>query len=175
MIIALLLYIIIFIGLFAYIRDAIFLRVPFVSTGNKAVGEIIDALKLDDNSTLFDLGCGNAHLLRKIRKINNKASLVGVEWGIIPFFVSKILSKGKNIDIRFGNMFKADVSHATHIYLYTGDFAMEKFEDKLFRECRKGTRIVSMDFIFKNKKEVEHIPLPKTKYSLCRDIYVYEV
>lgn len=161
--------------LFVLIRDSLLNRIPFVSTRRHAVPCILQALQIKDNSVCYDLGCGNACVLRALRAKHGGARLIGYERGILPLTLARLLSIGKEIDIRYGDMFSVDVSDASHIYVYTGTEAMKCFEVKLFSECAPGTRIVSLDFVFPNKQFIEHYPLLGGRFALAKDVYVYVV
>lgn len=162
-------------GLILYIRDAVIARVPFVSSRTKVIPEIIKALNLQENSVVYDLGCGNGSILRAIRHKYPKVRLIGIEFGTIPYIIARFLSIGRGIEIRFEDMYTTNIHDATHFYLYTGTEAMNKFEKKIFKECNIGTRIVAMDFVFKDIPSIECIELPKSLLGLCKNIYVYEI
>lgn len=174
-IIAILLCLILLIYIALLLLDSILVKIPFVSTKDRALNDIALALDVDNNSVCYELGCGEASVLRQLRRKSKVAKLIGVERGVLPFLVAKILTKNKNIEIRFEDMFKTDISDATHIYLYTGTNAMKIFEKKIYEECKSGTKIVTMDFKFPNKEVFSHKNLKEGKYKLSQDLYVYRV
>lgn len=154
--------------------ESLIIGAPFFGTKKKVLPHIVPALKIRDDSVCYSLGCGNANLLRSIREYSKNAKLVGIEKGILLIVIARILSIGKNIKIKYGSMLKADVHEATHIYLYAGKKVMQRFEEKLFNECKKGTRIISFNFEFPNIKPIEHIILDKNKFAMTNNIYIYE-
>lgn len=69
-----------FLLLFLFIlRDSIFVKIPFISTRDRAIDPVVKALSLTKNSVLFDLGCGNAKILRAaVRHVPGSRGVVAV-------------------------------------------------------------------------------------------------
>ena len=133
---------------------------PFVPIPKEVEGKIIETLKLDDKSVLYDLGCGDARvLLKAIRKYPN-IKAVGIEIAFFPYILAKLKTrKFGNIKIRRQNVFTADLSYSTHIFVYLFPKAMERLMPILEKQCKVGTRIISCDFEDKNWQATEVVEL----------------
>lgn len=119
---------------------------PFISVPKEVQNEIIKTLELRDSSVLFDLGCGDGHMLVKAVESNPNISCVGIEIALWPFILAKIRTrKYKNITIKRKNIFDADISDATNIFIYLSPI-VSKLAEKIKKECAPGTRVVSCDF-----------------------------
>lgn len=152
---------------------------PFVPIPQKVVSHIVDALQICDASTVYDLGCGDARVLTACHARYPNASFKGIEVALLPrmlaWFRLKGIRKPHTISIRKGNFFQANISDATHIFVYLFPKVMDDLLLKFQKECKKGTRIVSCDFQFRHKDSVETIDLHRPSHVLGRRIYVYEI
>ncbi|MBI4155906.1 MAG: hypothetical protein HY507_01595 [Candidatus Zambryskibacteria bacterium] len=133
---------------------------PFVPIPEETLEKIIENLKLDNNSILYDLGCGDARVLQKMVEKYPNIKSVGIEIAFVPYILARLKTrKNKNIQIKRQNIFSADVSDATHIFVYLYPEVMEKLMPMLEKKCWKGTLVISCDFEDKNRKPTEIIHL----------------
>jgi len=144
---------------------------PYVSTKAKIIKEIVSRLELGKNSTVYELGCGNAGFLRAVRKKYPEAKLVGVEYSFMPYLIAQVqnaLTKSR-IKIIKKNIFKVDLAEADVIYCYLNIATMKKLKDKIMKEAKSGAVLISYQF-----------PLPgvKAKEAFVDKndrIYFYEI
>jgi precorrin-6B methylase 2 len=111
---------------------------------------IANALKLNENDVIYDLGCGRG---RGVFWLNAfyRCKAIGVE--LNPVFVRKALKikhklKIENVEFLQANMMDADFSDATVLYLYgtaLTDAAIAKFIANLKR-VKQGTKIVTVSY-----------------------------
>ena len=147
---------------------------PFVPIPDGVEYAIVDALGLQNGSVLYDLGCGDARVLRTAMEKYGGVRAVGIEIGFFPYLLARFKSrKYKNIKIKREDIFRTDVSDATHIFLYLYPQVMEKLMPILEKKCRKGTRIVSCDFQDKNRVPDATIPLPQNNNKRGKNLFVY--
>ncbi len=122
--------------------------------------KIVESLRLNENSVLYDLGCGDARVLKRAVEKYPNIKAVGVEIAFIPYLLARLKTrKNKNVEIKREDIFQTDTSDATHIFLYLYPHIMEKLLPILEKKCKAGTRIVSCDFEDKNRKTEEIIEL----------------
>jgi SAM-dependent methyltransferase len=154
-----------------------FSRVPFIPVRKKVLGDIIRALDISNKGVLYDLGCGNGRVLFALSKVYKDLYCIGIEKAPFPFLLAKIhnlIFPNKKVSILYGDLFKINVSPATHIFLYLLPPVMNSLLPKLERELKPGTRVVSCDFQFKNKKTSLVLDLKGKSYQLNRKLYVYD-
>lgn len=141
------------------------LKAPFVPISKNVLPKIIDVLDVDDNSVVYDLGCGDARVLVRCYKYNQKAKYIGIEKSIVPrilaWFKLRKIGNPKNIRIINGNFFKKDISQATRVFLYLLPGMMDSLLPKLEKELKQGTSLVSYNFTFSKKQPAEVIDLSK--------------
>jgi 16S rRNA A1518/A1519 N6-dimethyltransferase RsmA/KsgA/DIM1 with predicted DNA glycosylase/AP lyase activity len=143
----------------------------------KAVEEnILEALKLGNESVLYDLGCGDGRVLLRASEKYPSARCIGVEKSVFPFLLAKFYTrKYKNITIKREDIFKTDVPGATHIFIYLFPQVLEKLLPILKEKCKAGTRIVSCDFENKNWQSTEIIPLPENNSGRGKRLVIYRI
>lgn len=148
--------------------------VPFVPSSNAEVLKMVAAAQLKDGDHVLDLGCGDGRLLIEAEK-NAKIKGIGFELAPLVFilaFVRLKLSKCKS-KVYLKNMFSADLSNADVIFCYLIPNIMQRITDKIKKECRPGTRIISNTF---------HLPNLELTQTLSKDqppgtptIYIYTI
>ncbi len=160
-----------------FLATPLFSKIPFVSVRRKVLPEIICAMNLNDRSVLYDLGCGDGRVLFFAAKLYPDISCVGVEKAPFPYLIAKIrmlLSGDRRVSILYGDMFKVNLSLATHVFLYLFPGLMGSLLSKLERELKPGTKVFSCDFQFSNKQPVSILDLKSKSHQLNRRLYVYE-
>jgi hypothetical protein len=150
---------------------------PFVPVPTAALSEIAKALEINENSIVYDLGCGDGKVLVACSRIQPKANYFGYEISFAIFLLAWIRSfrqrKSSKIKILRKNFFHEDFSGATHVFTYLMPKQMKKLEKKFEDELSSGARLVSCTFALQNKKPDKVIDLNLPKYSIASKLYVY--
>jgi SAM-dependent methyltransferase len=146
---------------------------PFVPTPMFAVEKILKLANIKPGEKVYDIGCGDGRMVYLAAK-DYKADAVGFELSPLVYILARIRhfiwrSKAKII---FGNFKNRSLADADVIVCYLLPETNAKLEKKLNAELKKGTRIVSYAFQFKDWKEAHREPGdPKKNIST---IWVYE-
>lgn len=148
--------------------------VPYVPSKMRVVEKMVEAAKLKKGETVFDLGCGDGRLLFTAEK-NKKVKAEGFEIAPLMYLMAllkKIFSRSGAL-IHFQSFFGANLHKADVIFCYLIPNVMPRLAEKILRECRPGTRIISNTF---------HIPDLEPSHVYKKDdgkglptIYVYRV
>lgn len=147
------------------------IQAPFLPTPKKTTEKMFDVAKVKPGEVVYDLGCGDGRFVR-IASRKYQARAIGIELNPLVYAYAKLLSLGKkNETILFQDFIKRDLSDADVIMCYLLPPTMRKLEIKLEQEAKKGTRIISHGFQFKNWKPIETILPDKKEYG---KIYVFE-
>lgn len=155
--------------------SAFFSNVPFVPVPFKAEEKIIEALKLNDQSVFYDLGCGDGRILILASQKYPEMKAVGLEISFLPFLLAKWkCRKYKNIKILRENFYKYDFSNATHIYCYLYPKIVNDLIKIAKEKCRPGTRLVTCDFIAKDYTYTETISIEGNGVR-GKNLYVYSI
>ena len=149
---------------------------PYVSSPQPVVEKMLEAARLKQGETLYDLGCGDGRILfSAAQRFGAKA--VGVE--LSPTLVKRtratVAAQGLQEQIRVleGDMMGVDVSSAQVVALYLMTEANEQLRPKLERELKPGSRVVSLEFKIRGWKpsRVEKFESHRHPYT----IYVYDL
>lgn len=125
---------------------------PFVPTRTKSARRMIELAHITKGTRVYDLGSGDGKLL--FLAAEKGAIATGFE--INPFFVlltnfKALFSTNRTrVHAIWKNFWQADLSKADVILLYLIPWKMEKLEQKLLKEAKPGTLIISNSFIFSN-------------------------
>jgi 16S rRNA A1518/A1519 N6-dimethyltransferase RsmA/KsgA/DIM1 with predicted DNA glycosylase/AP lyase activity len=149
---------------------------PFVSTHSGVVDQIVQSLQLGGDSVLYDLGCGDGRIIARASELHPEMEAVGVEVGFIPYFTAKFLTRAnKKIKIRRENIFEADISQATHIFLYLYPRVVNRLIDKIRTQCAPGTVIVSCDFEISSCTPIKVVALDNPGSDRCQKLFIYQL
>lgn len=137
-----------------------FYGAPWFPAERTIVRQMVDMAKIRDGDVVYDLGSGDARMLVEVNKRKKKnVKLTGIE--ISPFAVAvskaflKISGVSDKMEIRQQDLFKADLRNADVIFAFLSRKANDRLEKKLKRELKRGTRVVSHLWEFKNMKLVK--------------------
>ncbi|MEI7452306.1 MAG: rRNA adenine N-6-methyltransferase family protein [Candidatus Falkowbacteria bacterium] len=144
---------------------------PFFTINTKMTDLILHSVTLKPNVTIFELGAGPAKFLQAAEKIQPQANLIGIEYSLVPYLIGKFLLKKvkSNIKLIQQNLYKTDISHADLIYCYLIPSMMGKLAEKVKKECRSGTLIISYMF------SIPGLELKKTIQNNNETTYIYEI
>lgn len=152
----------------------IFFLIPYVPTKQRVVKKMVEMARLKKNDTVYDLGCGDGRILIAAEK-EHRVRGVGFEIAPLIYLLVKIkkwLTRAR-FEVRFQNLFKVNLRKADVIFCYLLPEAMEKIAQKIKKECKKGTRIVSQTFHLPGFTPVK--TLKKNKKTGMPSIYLYQV
>lgn len=145
----------------------LFLELPYVGTRRSKIKTILDLSKIKEGETLVDLGSGDGRL--PIEAAKRGAHGIGYE--INPFLVfvtiihAKLRGVGDYVKVYQTNLWKADLAVADVVLVYAMRKTMPRFEEFIYKNCKKGTRIV-----------VNTNPFPGKKPEKEKDgVYLYKV
>ena len=122
---------------------------PFVPMRTNDLKRIFKLADLQPGETFYDLGCGNGKVAIYAAR-NYKVKAKGIEFAWPIWLLAKInqFFKGnKNLKIKFGNLFKQDLSQADVVYFFgMPDSVKKRLKEKLERELKPAARVVSYVF-----------------------------
>jgi len=143
---------------------------PWLPTRDRDLKRVIDLAGLKSGETFYDLGCGTGKTVFATTIVQGVKG-IGVEV-FYPLFVycrlKKFLIRDAQSKFIFGDLFKKDLSKADVVYVFgTPKTLQGKLQKKIWSEAKKGTRVISYAFEFK-----EMIPEKISKPS-DKDLSIY--
>jgi hypothetical protein len=121
---------------------------PFIASNRKALKLAVENLNINNDGTVYELGCGRADFLRMVRKRFPHARLIGIENLWMPRVIAGTLSflSNSRVEIIKKDIFDADLRRADAIYCYLNVETMKRLKEKFQKDCRPGTKIYSYAF-----------------------------
>jgi len=154
---------------------ALIVGVPFVPTPKKIINEILKNINVKDGMTIYEPGCGDARFLTMVSK-KAKITAIGFEYSPIVYVIAKLrnfLYRGENVKVKLKSYEKYDFKNADIIFTYLLPRKMDSLLEKLTKECKKGTILISYAFeakSFSYKKKI-----PRDNINNLSPIYFYHI
>lgn len=116
---------------------------PWVPSRKRHRKLLLDNFTFKNGQTVYDLGCGTGTVLIDIAKKYPSVHAIGIELSILPYVVAKLRSwHYPNVTIRYGNLFRQDISDADVVFVYLLSGAFEKLIKKLKKDLSNEALIV---------------------------------
>jgi SAM-dependent methyltransferase len=124
-------------------------EVPYVSTPDDVVMEMINMAGVNKDDVVYDLGCGDGRIvITAVKEMGCRG--VGIDIDPIRIKESRenAVEAGVSDRVEFilSDLFEADISQATVVTLYLLSKVNLRLRPKLYQELSPGTRVVSHDF-----------------------------
>lgn len=128
---------------------------PFVPSSRKRHKAMLNLADLNPDDIVYDLGFGDGRLVFASAKFAKKA--IGYELSIPLYLFGKIrqIFGGKNVQIRYGNIWKQNYDDADVIFCYLLPKAMKQFYKEIWPKLKPGARVVSNAFQIHEIKPIE--------------------
>lgn len=150
--------------------------VPFVPAREHIIDAIAKEIGSDDTPMFYDLGCGNGKVVFSLAQKIPQGRFVGIEiapWPYLLAWIQKKIKNENNVTIIRGNIFKDDISPATHVFAYLLPKVNVKLLPVLQEKCKKGTIIFTCDFPFKDLTPTKVISFEERTLEFGQNLYVY--
>lgn len=140
---------------------------PWVPLRKRDINRVLKLADLKPGQTFYELGSGDGRMLRAIPD-NIKA--IGLEINPLLFLYSKLRSPKKIIKLK--SLYQEDLSSADVVFVFgMPDKLAKKLKDKLTRELKPGTKVISYTFAFKDWQPIIQDKPNEKEVS----IYLYEI
>ena len=130
----------------------LFWGAPYLPSLKPHVNAALDLLDLKPGQVVYDLGCGDGRFL----KAAAKQGIKGVGYELNPFWFAYAwltTHRYRQIEIRFGDFWKADISHADALYVFLLTKYMAKLDQKI-KNSGKHLKLASHTFKIPGKKPI---------------------
>ena len=124
---------------------------PWIPTREITIDKMLSMADIKPGEVIYDLGAGDGRIVIAAAR-DFKASSVGIE--INPFLVLwarfriRFMKLDTQAKIVWGNFHREDLSKADVVTLYLWQGTNDALRDKLKRELKPGSRVVSRIFTF---------------------------
>jgi predicted RNA methylase len=149
---------------------------PYYPTPLTVVEKMLDLGGLKADEKMFDLGSGDGRIVIMAAQ-KYRADATGIEMvdDLYRQSMEKIRSLGlqKNARIIHGDIFKQDYSSADLVTIYLLPTSNDKVRPLLEKQLKKGTRIVSHDFPFRDWTPEKEITIEDDGEGRSHTLYLY--
>lgn len=128
---------------------------PWFPSLSPHIKSALDLLDLKEGQVVYDLGCGDGRFLKAAAERGLKA--VGYELNPIMFFYAWLNTRSyrKQVKVRWGNFWKADLSDADAIFVFLLTKYMDQFDMLVKTKAPKGVKVASHAFKIPGKKPLK--------------------
>ncbi len=131
---------------------------PWLPTSKSKVRTMLEFANVEEGDTLYDLGSGDGRIIiMAAKEFGTKA--VGIEADPIRSMWSKLMIRRhklkKQVQVLRGNFFNFNIGEASVVTLYLGVTVNKKLREKLAKELKPGSRIVSHHFVLEDWTPIE--------------------
>ena len=149
---------------------------PYYPTPLTIVEKMLDLGGLKTGEKMFDLGSGDGRIVIMAAQ-KYQADATGVEMAddLYRQSMQKIRSLGleKTARIIHGDIFKQDYSSAELITVYLLPVSNDKVRPLLEKQLKKGTRVVSHDFPFRDWTPEKEVTIEDDGEGRSHTLYLY--
>ena len=128
----------------------------------------------EDAGRIYEFGSGWGGVAMGLADKYPAHKVIGFELSLIPWLYSIIrlkISKVRNVTFHLSSFMKADISDASVVVCYLMPETMVKLSEKLKKELRPGTLVLSNAFSLPGWEPLDNFVIPDTYLS---HIYLYE-
>lgn len=127
-------------------------------SSKKVVNKMLEMAEVDSQDILYDLGSGDGRIVAEAARKYDAVG-IGIEADPLRVFWSrvnlKLLGLNNQTSIIWGDIFNKDLSRATVVTVFLWQKTNEKLKEKLTRELKPGTPVVSHIWTFSGWTPVE--------------------
>lgn len=130
----------------------LFVGAPYLPTLRAQRQQALSLLKLKPGQLLYELGCGDGAMLVEAAKTG--LNVVGFELNPLLFTIAWFRTRKyrKNVQLKWGNFWRADISDADGIYVFLHTRFMSRLDRKISTQITKSCSVVSYGFAIPRRK-----------------------
>jgi predicted RNA methylase len=146
---------------------------PWWRTSAKKAFAAAELARITSKDKVYELGSGDATFLVTVAK-KFECKCFGIEIDptrhLIGWLNVKVNGVGNKVTLKRGNFLDHNLNAASIVFVYLVPRVLEKIKPKLSRELKKGTKIISYRYKFKETKSLKLVAADKKN-----EIYFYKI
>lgn len=126
---------------------------PYVPTKMDLIRKILQLAGVKKGKRFYELGSGDGRVVLEAAKLG--AYSTGIEQSWLRVLYSKYKANRlnlKNTNFMHGNIFARNYNNADIVYIYLLSKGVQRLEEKLKRELKKGSVVITQTYHFPNWK-----------------------
>lgn len=121
-------------------------RVPTHLSRRDAIAAAASLMPATASFRCLDLGCGTGSALAAWTTARSNGQHEGIEGAVLPFLASWWRGRRHGFDVRFGDLWGADLSSCDVVYAFLSTACMDRLWAKARTEMRPGALLISNEF-----------------------------
>lgn len=149
---------------------------PYVPTASEKINQVLKIAGVKKGKNFYELGSGDGRVVMEAARLG--AQSYGVEQSYLRVWYSRYSAwrqKLRNASVFHGNVFDRNYYPADVVFIYLLPKAVNRLEDKLKNELKKGSVIITQTFHFKNWKPYKKISLKTKEDKIGGEFWLYRV
>lgn len=146
---------------------------PYVPTKIDDPEALLKKAGLKSGQYFYELGSGDGRMVHAAAELGAKA--IGIEQSWLRVWYSRYQARKRNLpqaEFIHGSIFDRQYYPADCVFIFLLQPAVDKLEQKLRKELKKGCIVITQTFHFKNWKPIKKIDLTKNnKDRLGKNLY----
>lgn len=129
---------------------------PYVPSKMEKIKKALKLVGLKKGDVFYELGSGDGRVVLEAAKTGAKS--IGIEQSWLRIFFSRYKAKRLNLSnayFQHGDIFKKNLSDANVVFIYLLPVGVKKLENKLQKELKKGSKVITQTYHFPNWKPIK--------------------
>jgi SAM-dependent methyltransferase len=146
---------------------------PWLPTRKKELALIHEAIRSLPGNHIVDLGCGDGRILFSLAKAFPENHFTGIELSLAPFlfaFIKARIGGYKNVSIRFGNAFRANLEPFDIIICFLLPKSYTKLRKQLHASAKHDSHLLLEAWPLESLA-----PMQVIKRETALSVYIYSV
>lgn len=127
---------------------------PYLPTKSEQIKQALDLLSLKKSDVLFELGAGAGAITVAVARKGVRVEAYEINPLLVLILYLRTMRYRKYVGVHLGNMWSADLSLASHVYVFLQDRFMKRLDQKLTEQASRPVKLVSYAFKVPGKKVV---------------------
>ncbi|MDP3733125.1 MAG: hypothetical protein Q8Q91_01155 [Candidatus Daviesbacteria bacterium] len=129
---------------------------PYVPTKMDHIRKVLKLAGVKKGKRFYELGSGDGRVIMEATKLG--ADAIGIEQSWIRVLYSRYKArKFKNARFYHGNIISKNYSNGDIVYIYLLHKGVNKLEEKLKKELKKGSVVITQTYHFPNWKSFKRL------------------
>ncbi|MBT4722195.1 class I SAM-dependent methyltransferase [Candidatus Falkowbacteria bacterium] len=124
-----------------------YMAAPWLPTRRRERKILLEKVNVQDESIVYDLGCGDGSVLFDFAKTYKKTTFIGFEISLLPYCIAKLrklfnYKKYKNVKIKYRNLFTQPLNDADIVFVFLLSKSYKKLYKKFSSELKPDCLVI---------------------------------
>lgn len=129
---------------------------PYIPTTKEQLSQLFKLIKIKRGQIFYELGSGDGRVV--LQAAQRGAEATGIEQSLLRVYLAKYKAWRLNLkaaQFLHGNIFDRDYHSADIVFIFLLQPAVNKLENKLKQELKRGALVITQKYHFKNWRQTK--------------------